>query len=111
MAVAGSLVGSVIADVLQNLDEFCAQSGGNAGHEGIVQAVVAGHQALDNAQGFLQLTQGLDLDAGDAVVAGQGISGAGEGHGLALTVLCDGIVDSCLGEAVDSVVAAENSFK
>ena len=111
MAVAGSLVGSVIADVLQNLDEFCAQSGGNAGHEGIVQAVVAGHQALDNAQGFLQLTQGLDLDASDAVVAGQGICGAGEGHGLALTVLCDGIVDSCLGQAVDSVVAAENSFK
>ena len=111
MAVAGRLVGGVVADVLQNLDEFRAQGGGNAGHERVVQAVVAGHQGLDNTQSFLQLAQGFHLYAGDAVVAGQGISGAGEGYGLALTVLCNGVVDSCLGQTVDSIVAAENSFK
>ena len=111
MTVAGSLVGGVVADVLQDLNKLRAQGGSHAGHEGIVQAVVAGHQGLDHAQSLFQLAQGLDLHTGDAVVAGQGISSAGEGHGLALTVLCDGVVDGCFGQAVDSIVAAENSFK
>ena len=111
MAVAGGLVGGIVADVLQHFNELGAQSGCDAGHKGIVQAVVAGHQALDNAQGFLQLTQGLDLDAGDAVVAGQAVSGAGERNRLALAVGGDGLINGGYSTGVVVVVAAKNSFK
>ena len=111
MAIAGSLIGSGVADVLQNLDELCAQGSGNAGHEGIMQPVVAGHEGLDNAQSLFQLTQILHLHAGHAVVAGQRICSVGEGYGLCFAVLRNGVVYGCFGQAVNSIIAAKNSFK
>ena len=48
---------------------------------------LAGHHGLDGRPiACLQLAEGGDLHAGDAVVAGQAVSGAGEGHGLAFAV-------------------------
>ena len=106
MAVAGSGVGLRTVDVLQNLDELGTQSGGDAGHEGVMQTLLPGHQGLHHTQSLLQLAQGLNLHT-----AGKAVGGAGEGNGLALTVLCNGVVDCGLGQAVNRIVAAKNSFK
>ena len=111
MAVAGSLVGNGAVQVLQNFDEFCAQSGGHAGHKGIMQPLLPGHQGLDNTQSGLQLAQVGDLHAGNRVVAGQRVSGFGEGHSLALAVLRNRIIDGGFGQAVNGIVTAKNSIK
>ena len=111
MAVAGQLVGRSAVDVLQNLDELGAQGGGHAGHKGVVQTVVPGHEGLHHTQSGLQFAQGAHLHAGDGVVAGQAVGGVGEGHGLRLAVLGNGIVNGGFSEAVYGIVAAENSFK
>ena len=111
MAIAGGLIRGGPVDVLQHLDELGAQGSGHAGHKGVVEPVVPGHQALHNSQSGLQLTQRRDLGAGDGVVAGQRVSSVGEGHGLALAVLGNGIVNGSFGEAVNGVVAAKYSFK
>ena len=111
VAVAGQLIGRCAVEVLQDLDELGAQCGGYAGHEGVVQAGIAGHERLDDAESLLQLAEGADLRAGDGVVAGQGVGSVGEGHGLAFAVLGDGIVNGGLGQAVNGIVAAEYTFK
>ena len=111
VAVAGQLIGRGAVEILQDLDELGAQCGGHAGHEGVVQAGVAGHERLDDAESLLQLAEGADLRAGDGVVAGQGVGSVGEGHGLAFAVLGDGIVNGGLGQAVNGIVAAEYTFK
>ena len=111
MAVAGSGVGLRTIDVLQNFDELGAQSGGDAGHKGIVEPVLPGHQGLYHTQGLLQLAQGLNLHTGHAVVAGKAVGGAGEGNGMVFAVLCNGALDCGLGQAVNRIVAAKNSFK
>ena len=90
----GLLIGGRAVDVLQRLQELRAQGGGDAGLEGIVQPVVGG-----------------DLFAGHCVVAGQAVSGVGEGHAFALAVLGDGAINGGYGTVVIVVVTAKNSVK
>ena len=111
MAVAGSLVGSGSADVLQGLDELGAQSGSHAGHEGVVQPVLPGHEGLNHIQSGLHLRQGGDLHAGNSIVAGQSVSGLREGDSLALAVLGDCVIHGGYGEAVNGIVTAKNSIE
>ena len=111
VAQQGLLVGGRAVDVLQRLQELRAQGGGDAGLEGIVQPVVAGHLGLDGSHGGLHLAQGGDLFAGHCVVAGQAVSGVGEGHAFALAVLGDGAINGGYGTVVIVVVTAKNSVK
>jgi len=76
-----------------------------------METVVAGHLGLDGVHGGLHLTQSGDLHAGDAVVAGQAVSGAGERNRLALAVGGDGLINGGYSTGVVVVVAAKNSFK
>ena len=97
--------------VFQRFQELGAQGGRNAAFKGVVEAVVAGHLGLDGVHGGLHLTQSGDLHAGDAVVTGQAVSGAGERYRLALAVGGDGLINGGYSTGVVVVVAAKNSFK
>ena len=97
--------------VLQRFQKLGAQSGCNAAFKGVVEAVVAGHLGLDGVHGGLHLTQSGDLHAGDAVVTGQAVSGAGERYRLAFAVSSDGLINGGYSTGVVVVVAAKNSFK
>ncbi len=50
------LVGSGAMEVLEGFQELGAQSGSNAAVKGVLEALVAGHHALDGGHGGLHLT-------------------------------------------------------
>ncbi len=104
-------VGGRPVEVLQRLQELRAQGGGNAGFERVVHPVDMGQLGLQGAQGGLHLTQVGNFFAGDGVIAGQGVGGVGEGHGLALAIGGDGLLNRSGGAGVIIVAAAENSVK
>ena len=111
MAQLGLGIGSGPVDVLQGFQELGAQGGGDAGLKGVVQPVVPGHLGLDGGHGGFHFAQVGDLLAGHCVVAGQAVSGVGEGHALALAVLGDGVINGGDGTVVVVVVTAKNSVK
>ena len=108
----GLSVGLSTVQVLQNFQELCAQSGSDTAVENVLQTLVAGHHGLNIIfQSSLQLAQVVDLLAGDGVVAGQVVCGAGECNRLALAVLGDSGINGGYGTSIVVVVTAKNSIK
>ena len=104
-------VGSGAVNVLQRFQKFGAQGGRNTGVKAVLQPVSVGAHGLDGRHGGLHFAEIGDLLAGNGVVAGEAVSGVGEGHGFALAVSGNCFVDGGDGTGIVVVAASEDSVK
>ena len=56
MACLRSRVGRRVVQILQNLDELCAQGCSHAAHESVMQSLLSGHQGLYHAESLFELS-------------------------------------------------------
>ena len=111
VSIAGLLIGIRAVNVLGSLNKLRAQSGGNTGHEHIVQLVLSGHQGLYHAQSLFQLFQVGNFGSCYCVVAGKAVSSVGEAYRFLFAVLLDRLVNDAFGQAVNGIISAKNSLK